>query len=707
MATYNLGRILPRFRGQWNPTVNYDKLDVVYFEGSSYMAISDNINKRPDENVNDWVLSAAKGEPGEPGKDGPTYKAGKGISITNNVISATGGGEGGGGETYFAGYGVEIDMSNNINTEVKASNDTPIGWKNITFTGLPESISDDWDENNIFYYKGDTYYSAGHDKHYRLNGLNWEPVVWSGFTDFYGKNVYVDSKNNMFYFNGNEVLKYDIDSEMWLVSSCNISNPQGSYIFQGADGYSYYSENRNKTYKIKDGSNTTSWTKVAVNQDCPAPFVWHDSTSTYFSDGSRQYVFDYDNERWITIKWRGAAAAINSLVGSNIWKQGDHVFLSNGNNNYILNGDTWELLNLTLGDNIFGTNVLYSGDKVYHYVDGDAKELELGELFYVTRHGDKLATEQYVLDHAGSITAGYGISTKKNDDGSTTISTVVSKSMKPSADYWTEIDSIKKGDVNLVGGDIQNIWSDYDNNTWLYDATGWYMWNGNDFITVQKQADVNIIQGFDVWKYQGRIFYSKEGVSYEFINGVWTTISFTYTSIHDSSFNGRYIASKDNKIYAFARDGSYSYIGRLNLNTLMWTFELIPGQTFSSIYPWFDNSGICYYGTLKVVNEEVVSSALRDFASSNVWFNDRDGAYYCRTESKTFDCITSNAPDWRSGQINLNVLSLEGRYIGVNSGGKCYELKEMKTVDDNNNTLINEHDLDIKLGLIDNILSKL
>ena len=30
MATYNLGRILPRWLGIWDATVNYDKLDCKY-----------------------------------------------------------------------------------------------------------------------------------------------------------------------------------------------------------------------------------------------------------------------------------------------------------------------------------------------------------------------------------------------------------------------------------------------------------------------------------------------------------------------------------------------------------------------------------------------------------------------------------------------------------------------------------------------------
>lgn len=38
MAQINLGRILPVFKGNWNSTVQYEKLDIVYYGGSSFVA---------------------------------------------------------------------------------------------------------------------------------------------------------------------------------------------------------------------------------------------------------------------------------------------------------------------------------------------------------------------------------------------------------------------------------------------------------------------------------------------------------------------------------------------------------------------------------------------------------------------------------------------------------------------------------------------
>lgn len=63
MATYNLGRILPNFRGTWESAYNYFIMDIVYYNGSSYVAKS-NINgggNNPSIN-NNWQIIALKGE---------------------------------------------------------------------------------------------------------------------------------------------------------------------------------------------------------------------------------------------------------------------------------------------------------------------------------------------------------------------------------------------------------------------------------------------------------------------------------------------------------------------------------------------------------------------------------------------------------------------------------------------------------------------
>lgn len=696
MATYNLGRILPRFRGMWDPTTNYDKLDVVYFEGSSFMAISDNINKRPDENESDWVLSAAKGEPGEPGKDGPTYKAGSGISIINNVISSTGSG-GEGGETYFSGFGIDIDLaSNQINAEVKATFDVSTSWTEIEMTGLDASDIENWDERNVFYYRGKTYYSSGANHNYVLDGTEWKLQLWSGFTDIHGRDIYVDTKGVMHYYAGNIIMIFDDDKNRWKQDTINISNCYGRFMVNGLDGYDYYFENSNKMYfHAPDG--TSTWTKFnggAYNFD--AEYIWSDENTTYYSSGAIQYYFDYNRKRWYSMTWRGDAKLPS---GHQIWKDASNIYYSNGVATFQLKyGDTWvKLANVA---NIYGKNIFEDNGNFYHFYNGVAKQLTTGEIHYITRHGDELAP----LDKAGAkINEGFGITAVEQADRSITLSTVVSKAMKPSVDNFTEINRIMKGDSPLLPNEVQDIWTDNEMNTYLYTETGWWIWDGTNFVSCDKTANVSF--GRHVWKHQGRIFYTLNGSSLEYVNGSWQEISFGIGNDLRTYFNGQMICSVGDIAYAYTQNNSrqYAYISRLRPGSTNWISELSVSQF--SVHPWADNSGIFYFGNYKIVNDSVVDSDLRNFNNGlNVWFNSRNQNYYMSMSYGTADCETSYNAVW-TGEYERGgtVFEVDGRYICVGDKG-CYELKEMKVVDDNDRTLITERDLDIKLGFIDNIL---
>lgn len=63
MATFNLGRILPNYRGTWEAAYNYFVMDVVYHDGSSYVAKSNITAGGNNPSINtDWQIIALKGE---------------------------------------------------------------------------------------------------------------------------------------------------------------------------------------------------------------------------------------------------------------------------------------------------------------------------------------------------------------------------------------------------------------------------------------------------------------------------------------------------------------------------------------------------------------------------------------------------------------------------------------------------------------------
>lgn len=61
MAQIDLGRILPIFRGVYVNTINYEKLDIVYYKGSSYVANSNMKGIAPDSTAsnNTWQIVAS------------------------------------------------------------------------------------------------------------------------------------------------------------------------------------------------------------------------------------------------------------------------------------------------------------------------------------------------------------------------------------------------------------------------------------------------------------------------------------------------------------------------------------------------------------------------------------------------------------------------------------------------------------------------
>ena len=60
MSIYNLGRVLPIFRGEYDPTATYENLDVVLYNGSSYVALNTTTNNLPTDETH-WAIVAQAG----------------------------------------------------------------------------------------------------------------------------------------------------------------------------------------------------------------------------------------------------------------------------------------------------------------------------------------------------------------------------------------------------------------------------------------------------------------------------------------------------------------------------------------------------------------------------------------------------------------------------------------------------------------------
>lgn len=82
MAT-DLGKITTTLEGQYDPSITYGRLDLVTFEGSSYISKINN-NNLPVTDSSAWQISALKGDEGGEGPAGPQGPAGTFIMYYND-----------------------------------------------------------------------------------------------------------------------------------------------------------------------------------------------------------------------------------------------------------------------------------------------------------------------------------------------------------------------------------------------------------------------------------------------------------------------------------------------------------------------------------------------------------------------------------------------------------------------------------------------
>lgn len=73
-----IGRIVPMPRGTWINNVVYKKLDIVYYQGMSYIAKKEVPANTPVTNTEYWQImtSSTKGDTGSKGPTGPTGPTG-------------------------------------------------------------------------------------------------------------------------------------------------------------------------------------------------------------------------------------------------------------------------------------------------------------------------------------------------------------------------------------------------------------------------------------------------------------------------------------------------------------------------------------------------------------------------------------------------------------------------------------------------------
>ena len=87
--------------------------------------------------------------------------------------------------------------------------------------------------------------------------------------------------------------------------------------------------------------------------------IWTDGTNTYYSKNTDQYVLNGDT--WEVKTWEGK----NPSVGNYIWTDGTNIYYSYASNQYILRGNTWQSTSWRGYSNFLGSTVWTDGTNMY------------------------------------------------------------------------------------------------------------------------------------------------------------------------------------------------------------------------------------------------------------------------------------------------------------------------------------------------------
>ena len=65
MANIIIGRVAPLFKGEYDSAQKYNRMDIVSYQGSSYVCMYDETSNILPTDETKWLLVAAKGDTGQ------------------------------------------------------------------------------------------------------------------------------------------------------------------------------------------------------------------------------------------------------------------------------------------------------------------------------------------------------------------------------------------------------------------------------------------------------------------------------------------------------------------------------------------------------------------------------------------------------------------------------------------------------------------
>ena len=292
-------------------------------------------------------------------------------------------------------------------------------------------------------------------------------------------------------------------------------------------------------------------------------YIWTDGDNIYYSKDDDQYVLNKSTSTWSTKTWGGF-----SFDRGYVWTDGDNIYYSKGNKQLILDKSTstwskktWSGLTNFSGVHIWtdGDNIYYSGSSEQYVLDKSTSTwsaktwsgLTRFQGLYIWTDGDNIYysndSTQYVLDKSTSTW---------------------------SAKTWTGYTSIR--------GNC--IWTDGDNIYYSYDSEHYVLDKSTSTWSTKTWSGMSSFYGSSIWTDGDNIYYSSGSDQYIFkTEGVYAdglvksdgTID-TNTYLPSSSYKElskkRYTITATNWSNEVDVNGYYTYTVTLSNPTLSTTY---------------------------------------------------------------------------------------------------------------------------------------
>ena len=497
------------------------------------------------------------------------------------------------------------------------------------------SVAKDWDGgyeqinvSDIWTDGTNTYYSWG-SRQYKLNGINWEPMTWTGLTNFDGEYIWSDGTNIYYSYEENQ---YKLNGTTWeSMTWTGLTSFRGDYIFaKGSDVY-YIA---NTSYKLNGTTwETITWTSTYYPSD--ASSLWTDGTNIYDSSNSFQYKLN--GTAWESMTWTG----LTSFSGDNIWTDGTEIYYSSYFSHYKLNGTTWESVTWTGLDSFSGDNIWTDGTDICYY---STHKLNGTTWERIYRCGDSPSfSGEYVWSDGTNIYYSY----EENQ-------------YKLNGNLWEHVNW-----SGLTSFDGKYIWTD-NTNIYYSSGTDHYKLNGTTWESMTWSGLTNF-NGIYIWTDGTNIYFSSGSNQYKLNGTTWE--SMTWTGL--TSFSGANIWTDGEDIY-------YSYnSNQYKLNGTTWESMSWTGLTsFNRKYIWTDGSDIYYsYGSSNQYKlngttwESMTWQGYTGMQGEDVWTDGNNIYYSAGWIQYRLDGTTWSAPPYID-QSNEGTLYYKDRtYTGQGGSG--------------------------------------